>query len=96
MLASVVMGALFGWQRKVTGGIQAPVLTHLVWSALMLRYLPPLFDDQLSIEVPRAPGRVRGQRQRIDMTSPATMAPKPIAKFQADSETMNGIWSPAT
>ncbi len=52
VLASVVMGAMFGWQRKVTGGIQAPVLTHLVWSSLMLRYLPALFDDQLSIEVP--------------------------------------------
>jgi hypothetical protein len=25
------------------GGIQAPVLTHLTWSILMLRYLPPLF-----------------------------------------------------
>jgi hypothetical protein len=36
------------------------------------------------------------QRQRIDMTSPATIAPKPIAKFHAPSETMNGIWSPAT
>lgn len=36
------------------------------------------------------------QRQRIDMIRPATIAPKPIAKFQADSETMNGIWSPAT
>ncbi|SDG85943.1 CPBP family intramembrane glutamic endopeptidase [Klenkia brasiliensis] len=50
VLASVVMGALFGWQRKITGGIQAPVLTHLTWSALMLRYLPPLFADQPSIE----------------------------------------------
>ncbi len=36
------------------------------------------------------------QRQRIDMTRPATMAPKPIAKFHADSETMNGMRSPAT
>ena len=36
------------------------------------------------------------QRQRIDMISPATMAPKPIAKFQAPSDTMNGISSPAT
>lgn len=40
--------------------------------------------------------RVRFQRQRIDMTSPATMAPKPMAKFQADNETINGILSPAT
>jgi hypothetical protein len=34
--------------------------------------------------------------QRIDITRPSTMAPKPMAKFQAPSETMNGIWSPAT
>ncbi|MGH3612888.1 MAG: lysostaphin resistance A-like protein [Pseudonocardia sp.] len=43
VLASVVMGALFGLQRRVTGGIQAPMLTHLTWSTLMLRFLPPLF-----------------------------------------------------
>jgi len=35
-------------------------------------------------------------RQRMDMTSPATIAPKPIAKFHGPSETMNGILSPAT
>ncbi|HST67570.1 MAG TPA: CPBP family intramembrane glutamic endopeptidase [Mycobacteriales bacterium] len=51
VLASVVMGGLFGQQRKVTGGIQAPVLTHLTWSALMLRYLPPLFRER-----PAGPG----------------------------------------
>ncbi|MEC3981646.1 CPBP family intramembrane glutamic endopeptidase [Amycolatopsis sp. H20-H5] len=43
VLASIVMGSLFGLQRRATGGIQAPLLTHLVWSALMVRYLPPLF-----------------------------------------------------
>ncbi|MCW2841604.1 MAG: family intrarane metalloprotease [Aeromicrobium sp.] len=43
VLASGVMGTLFGLQRRASGGIQAPTLTHLTWSALMLRYLPPLF-----------------------------------------------------
>jgi uncharacterized protein len=43
VLASVAMGTLFGLQRRATGGIQAPLLTHLTWSALMLRYLPRLF-----------------------------------------------------
>lgn len=43
VLASVVMGTLFGLQRRATGGIQAPMLTHLTWSSLMLRFLPPLF-----------------------------------------------------
>lgn len=45
VLASGVMGALFGLQRRSSGGIQAPLLTHLTWSSLMLRYLPPLFRD---------------------------------------------------
>jgi uncharacterized protein len=43
VLASGVMGLLFAWQRRATGGVQAPLLTHLTWSALMLRFLPPLF-----------------------------------------------------
>ena len=53
VLASVPMGLLFALQRRVTGGIQAPALTHLTWSVLMLRYLPPLFADQPSIDVER-------------------------------------------
>ena len=52
VLASIPMGVLFGLQRRASGGIQAPMLTHLTWSALMLRYLPPLFRD-------RAPGEAR-------------------------------------
>jgi membrane protease YdiL (CAAX protease family) len=44
VLASVVLGTVFAVQREATGGIQAPVLTHLTWSALMLRFLPPLFE----------------------------------------------------
>ncbi|MGH3425052.1 MAG: CPBP family intramembrane glutamic endopeptidase [Nocardioidaceae bacterium] len=46
VLASVAMGTLFGLQRRASGGIQAPAVTHLVWSVLMLRYLPPLFRDR--------------------------------------------------
>ncbi len=43
VLAAGFMGTLFALQRRVTGGIQASVLTHLTWSTLMARYLPPLF-----------------------------------------------------
>lgn len=43
VLAAGVMGTLFGFQRRASGGIQAPTITHLTWSALMLRFLPPLF-----------------------------------------------------
>lgn len=45
-LAASLMGTLFGLQRRATGGIQAPVLTHVTWSALMLHFLPPLFRDR--------------------------------------------------
>jgi uncharacterized protein len=45
VLAAAVMGTLFGLQRRASGGLQAPVLTHLTWSALMVRYLPPLFRN---------------------------------------------------
>ena len=40
ILAAAVMGTLFGLQRRASGGLQAPVLTHLTWSTLMVRYLP--------------------------------------------------------
>ena len=43
ILAAGVMGTLFGLQRRASGGLQAPLLTHLTWSTLMVRYLPPLF-----------------------------------------------------
>lgn len=45
VLASAVMGVLWGMQRRASGGLQAPMLTHLTWSTLMLRYMPPLFRD---------------------------------------------------
>ncbi|MFC4947551.1 CPBP family intramembrane glutamic endopeptidase [Pseudonocardia sp. GCM10023141] len=44
--AAAGMGTLWGWQRRRSGGIQAPLLTHLTWSALMLHFLPPLFYDR--------------------------------------------------
>jgi membrane protease YdiL (CAAX protease family) len=52
VVASGVMGGLFAVQRRISGGIQAPILTHVTWSALMLRYLPSLFrsPDNLSTQ----------------------------------------------
>ena len=46
VLAAAAMGALFGLQRRASGGIQASTLTHVTWSMLMLRYLPPLFRGE--------------------------------------------------
>jgi membrane protease YdiL (CAAX protease family) len=56
VLASVAMGALFALQRRATGGIQAPLLTHLTWSVLMLRFLPPLWRGRLGQRVAAAAG----------------------------------------
>ncbi|WIY01315.1 CPBP family intramembrane metalloprotease [Amycolatopsis mongoliensis] len=44
--ASAVMGTLFALQRGRSGGVQAPLLTHVVWSALMLGFLPRLFPPE--------------------------------------------------
>ena len=48
----------FAFQRRATGGIQASALTHLTWSALMLWYLPPLFERRLRHHRLRAQARV--------------------------------------
>ena len=45
VLAAGVMGSVFAAQRRATGGLLAPILTHVTWSALMLRYLPALFRE---------------------------------------------------
>ncbi len=46
VLASAAMGTLFTLQRRWGGGVQAPLLTHLTWSALMISFLPRLFPPQ--------------------------------------------------
>jgi CAAX protease family protein len=42
VFAAVIMGLLFGLQRRASGGILASMLTHLTWSAVMLFALPPI------------------------------------------------------
>jgi uncharacterized protein len=44
VFAAVVLGAVVGLERRASGGILAPILTHLVWSAILLFGLPPLFS----------------------------------------------------
>ncbi|WP_299056112.1 CPBP family intramembrane glutamic endopeptidase [uncultured Nocardioides sp.] len=41
--AAIVLGAITGQQRRVTGGIMAPMITHVTWSVSMLYALPLLF-----------------------------------------------------
>lgn len=47
VLASCAMGTLFALQRRHSDSILAPILAHLTWSTLMLRYLPPLFPESV-------------------------------------------------
>lgn len=42
MVAAAIMGTLFSLQRRASGGLQAPALTHLTWSTLMVCFLPRL------------------------------------------------------
>jgi CAAX protease family protein len=50
VLAGTATSVLFGLQRRTSGSILVPAFSHLTWSFLMLRYLPPVFG------APEAPG----------------------------------------
>ncbi|GAB3990746.1 lysostaphin resistance A-like protein [Nocardioides marmoraquaticus] len=41
--AAIVVGFIVGLQRRATGGILAPIITHLTWSVTMLYALPAIF-----------------------------------------------------
>jgi membrane protease YdiL (CAAX protease family) len=43
VFAALTLGLVLGLQRRASGGILAPMLTHVTWSAVMLFALPPLF-----------------------------------------------------
>ena len=38
-----MLGLIVGLQRRATGGILAPIITHLTWSVSMLYLLPLIF-----------------------------------------------------
>jgi len=44
ILAAAILGLIVGLQRRVTGGILGPTITHLTWSLGMLFLLPPMLD----------------------------------------------------
>jgi len=44
VLAAVLLGTVTALQRRGTGGLFAPALTHLVWASSMLLLPPPLLD----------------------------------------------------
>ncbi|TGN63395.1 CPBP family intramembrane metalloprotease [Nocardioides eburneiflavus] len=41
--AAIVLGAVCGLERRASGGVLAPILTHITWSLSMLFVLPLLF-----------------------------------------------------
>lgn len=41
--AGLILGTVCGIQRRATGGVLAPVLTHLVWGLMMVLVLPKVF-----------------------------------------------------
>ena len=52
VLAGLATSVVFGWQRAATGGVLAPAVSHVTWSVLMLRYLPPLFRTGADRNIP--------------------------------------------
>jgi len=43
IFAAALLGIVVGLQRRASGGVLAPILTHLVWSVTMLYALPAVF-----------------------------------------------------
>lgn len=44
VLAAVLLGIVVGLERRASGGILGPIITHCTWSLTMLLVLPPLFN----------------------------------------------------
>ena len=45
VFAALTLGFVLGLQRRASGGILAPILTHVTWSVIMLFALQPLFPS---------------------------------------------------
>lgn len=41
--AAITLGFVLGLERRASGGILAPILTHVAWSTVMVLAMPPLF-----------------------------------------------------
>lgn len=42
--AAIILGTVCALERRATGGVLAPVLTHLIWGLVMVLGLPPMFN----------------------------------------------------
>jgi len=43
IFAAVLLSVVWGLQRRASGGVLAPILTHITWSLSMAVVLPPIF-----------------------------------------------------
>lgn len=43
--AAIILGTVCALERRASGGILAPMLTHFVWGLIMVLALPPLFGE---------------------------------------------------
>jgi uncharacterized protein len=41
--AAIILGTVCAWERRATGGVLAPMLTHFFWGLVMVLALPPIF-----------------------------------------------------
>ena len=41
--SGIVLGAVCAFERRITGGVLAPMLTHFFWGLVMVLALPPVF-----------------------------------------------------
>jgi membrane protease YdiL (CAAX protease family) len=42
-LAAIILGTVCAFERRATGGVLAPMLTHFFWGLVMVLALPPMF-----------------------------------------------------
>lgn len=45
IFAAAILGTITGLQRRASGGVLGPILTHLTWSLTMLFVLPVIFPS---------------------------------------------------
>jgi membrane protease YdiL (CAAX protease family) len=41
--AAIILGTVCALERRASGGVLAPMLTHFVWGLIMVLVLPPIF-----------------------------------------------------
>lgn len=41
--AAILLGAVCAYERRMTGGVLAPMVTHFFWGLIMVLALPPIF-----------------------------------------------------